>query len=236
MLEEDFKVSASESDSFQNMRLSSLLKRAEEISIDDVTRLGMGREKTLDKGLLWVISRLSFSFKRWPKYDENCCLLTFPEKRCRFLFPRYYQLKSEKGEVLLEGEAIWALINQETRKIEDPLKAGIHIASRPFEKALNPDLGMKEFLPASSEKRKVRFEDLDLNGHMTNAAYAAWVISIHPSSFYIDKRISSFKLAFYKEAKEGQNLVLSWAQQGKEETVSGTYRNEKIFSAYIAYE
>jgi medium-chain acyl-[acyl-carrier-protein] hydrolase len=236
MLVEHFKVLASDCDCFQRMKISSLLKMAEEISIKDTTRLHMGREKTLDCGLLWVISRLSFAFRRLPSYDETCFLMTLPEKRERQLFPRYYKIKTAKGELLGEGEAIWALIDEKTRKPVDPKEHLIRIPSYPFKKELNPEMGLTALPDSSSVQRKVLFSELDLNGHMTNTAYADWIFSMKPSSFYKSRKLISFRLAFFQEAVEGDTLTLSLGEESNRESILGSRGESKIFQAYLEYK
>jgi hypothetical protein len=51
-----WRLLASDCDAERRVKLSALLRSIEEVSIADTTRLHMGREKTLDKGLLWVIA------------------------------------------------------------------------------------------------------------------------------------------------------------------------------------
>jgi len=54
----EIKILSSDCDRFQHLRLSRLFSILQEISIADVERVGLTRDKTLDKGMLWVISRM----------------------------------------------------------------------------------------------------------------------------------------------------------------------------------
>ncbi|MFA6829820.1 MAG: acyl-ACP thioesterase domain-containing protein, partial [Bacilli bacterium] len=66
-----YTIKASDSDSNQRLKTSVMLKLFQEISISHIIKLGIGREKTFDKGLLWIIISSHFQIRRLPKYDET---------------------------------------------------------------------------------------------------------------------------------------------------------------------
>jgi acyl-ACP thioesterase len=195
----------------------------------------MGKEKTLDKGILWVISRMSFNIVDLPKYDAVLNLFTFPIKRQHCFFPRYYKVKNIFGKTIIEGEAIWALIDKDTRTIVDPVKNNIMIKSYPFEK----ELGVSLTFPVKECKNNffytVKTSDLDLNNHMTNTRYSDLIIDLLPSSFYKNKMIKSFAISFFKEIDEGENIKLSYSYDNNYLFVRGILNNLKAFESYIEF-
>jgi medium-chain acyl-[acyl-carrier-protein] hydrolase len=236
MLLEPFKVLASDSDFSQKLKVSSLMRICEEISIKDTTRLHMGRDKTLDKGLLWVISRISFNFASVPQYDSLTNLITYPEKREHFFFPRFYVLKDLLGRTLIEGEAIWILMDAKTRKPVNPTEHGIIIRSFPFRKETDVSLSIP-LLPLSGTSEKiVSTSDLDLNGHMNNTKYADLFFDQFPTSFYAQKELSSFRINFYQEAVEGEKIVLQRGINDLDISLTGSTSKGKVFDAYAKYK
>ena len=63
------------------MRLSVLMRLFQECCIAHTEELGMGREKTLDRGFLWVINSETIEITRLPEYDEEITLLCRPGPR-----------------------------------------------------------------------------------------------------------------------------------------------------------
>ena len=78
----------------------------------------MGREKTLDRGLLWAVSRVRLVFARVPVYDEDLCLTTWAGETMHALFPRYYELRDAAGHAVAQGSSLWLLMDENTRRME----------------------------------------------------------------------------------------------------------------------
>ena len=52
----EYRILSSDTDANRRLRLSRLFTLLQEASIAHTTELGMGREKTLDRGLLWIVT------------------------------------------------------------------------------------------------------------------------------------------------------------------------------------
>lgn len=184
-------------DLHQRMRLSWLFRLFQEASIRHTIELGVDRSKTLDRGLLWVISRQSLTIHRMPSYDERIRLSTWPGRTLEILFPRYYKVDCVPGvedtlspcretsgrnpapagsaETLAEGEAFWLLMDRNRRSFAFPRVNGIAIpqsplapAEQPFPKPLRCP---KEIELTSVHTYSARYSQTDLNGHINNANY-----------------------------------------------------------------
>jgi medium-chain acyl-[acyl-carrier-protein] hydrolase len=229
-----WRLLASDCDAERRVKLSALLRSIEEVSIADTTRLHMGREKTLDKGLLWVIGRLSLKINELPHYDDAVRLITYPEKREHVLFPRYYVLKSPLGKTYLEAEALWTLIDIHTRKPVNPKDYGILIRAFPFKKE-NEILPIVQPLPIEKTlTRKVLYSELDLNGHMTNTRYADWFVDLFAEELKA-KNLASFNLAFKEEAKEGEVLSLGFGEKDDKAYLVGSSNGHDVFQISASF-
>lgn len=155
---------------FRVLRTSRLFEFLQEVSILHTEQLGAGKEKTLDKGLLWVVTMQRCEIYRLPEYDETITLETYPGKQMHVLFPRYYFFKDEKENTLIKAGAIWTLVDQETRHFAFPEEYDIHIEGEKDDTICLPSP-----LPSIHEGKEtvftVPFSYVDLNGHMNNARY-----------------------------------------------------------------
>ena len=109
------KIRSIDVDMYRRLRTSVLLSWIQEAAIAHTEALGMGREKTLDKGLLWIVNMQRIEISRLPVYDEEVLLRSWPGKSMHLLFPRYFELLDRDGKVLVSGSALWSLINENTR-------------------------------------------------------------------------------------------------------------------------
>lgn len=132
------------------------------------------------------------------------------------------------GKTYLEAEALWTLIDRQTRKPVNPRDYGIVIRAFPFQKE-NEILPIVQPLPIQKTlTREVRYSELDLNGHMTNTRYADWFVDLFSETL---KRaaLSSLTLAFKEEAKEGELLSLGIAQKDGKAYLAGSSQGHEVF-------
>jgi medium-chain acyl-[acyl-carrier-protein] hydrolase len=229
-----WKLLASDCDATRQLKLSSLLRAIEEISIEDTTRLHMGREKTLDKGLLWVIGRISLKINELPDYDERVQLITYPEKREHTLFPRYYVMRNGLGKTYLEAEALWTLIDQTTRKPVNPKDYGIFIRGFPFSKETEIIPVVQPLKISESSLRKVGYSELDLNGHMTNTRYADWFVDAFAAELK-QKKLATLSLSFRQEARLDDEITLGMGKEENRLYLRGSLGEEEIFAIAASF-
>ena len=83
---ETLKLRSRDVDMHRRLRTSELFKLLQEASIRHTEALGMGREKTLDKGILWVLLMQRADITRMPCYDETVVLKAGRGRPCTCCF------------------------------------------------------------------------------------------------------------------------------------------------------
>ena len=111
----------------RRLRTSTLFQLLQEVSIRHTEQLGMGRDKTLDRGILWVVGLQRAEIARMPVYDERIVLKSWPGQTMHVFFPRYYQIETPEGEPLIRASALWTLMDRQSRSMVFPEEAGIEI-------------------------------------------------------------------------------------------------------------
>ena len=178
--EKKFKLKSSDVDMNRRLRTSVLFSMLQEAAIAHTEALGMGREKTLDRGLLWIVTMQRAEIARMPEYDEEIVLRSWPGDSLHLIFPRYFSLTTAAGEPLLKASSLWSLIDANTRSLIFPEKFGIEIPGVrtgdeiPMPSAIRP-LSPAKAQPAAGESTArtftVPYSCVDLNGHMNNTRY-----------------------------------------------------------------
>lgn len=170
-LTEAYTVKSTDVTIMRTMRLSTLLKLSQEATVKHTTLLGMGREFTLDKGLLWVITQQELKINRLPAYDEKITIKTRPGRQLHLFFPRYTEFISN-GLVLVEVKTLWILIDEKTRKAVFPDRYNIHIEgeSAPGDFPL-PRIKSPSGDPEIQNDSKALYSECDINGHINNSRY-----------------------------------------------------------------
>ena len=169
--QEQIHLRSKDVDMFRRLRTSELFRLLQEASIRHTEQLGMGRDKTLDKGILWVLTLQRAEIRRMPEYDEHVLLKSWPGRTMHLLFPRYYSLETAGGEPLLKASALWCLVDEGSRRIVFPEHYGVVIdGTVTGEEIALPSPPAK--LPCSESRDfQVPYSYVDLNGHMNNTRY-----------------------------------------------------------------
>lgn len=183
--EKKILIRSEQVDMTRKLRISELFRLMEEASIAHTELLGCTREKTLDRGLLWVITRQQAEIEELPAYDEEITVRSWQGEMMHVFFPRFYEIE-RAGKVIIRGQALWVLIDEEERQMIMPEDYDIEIPGRPgSDDMMLPAVVMpKGCTEASSaaggsqgagqimqEDLITRFSQVDINGHMNNTRY-----------------------------------------------------------------
>ena len=125
------------------------------------------------------------------------------------LFPRYYEVLDEKGNLLIEGSALWALIDSSTRKLVFPEKAGVHIDGMEGDRQIPLPETLKRMETDRISSLDVPYSLCDLNGHLNNTRY----FDLFEDTFYKDREAADYvflKAEYLSEVRFGNRLDLSY--------------------------
>ena len=197
----------------RRLRTSTLFQMLQEASIRHTEQLGMGREKTLDRGILWVVGLQRAEISRMPVYDETVVLKSWPGKTMHVFFPRYYQVETPQGEPLVRASAFWTLVDSSTRKIAFPEQYGVYIDG--------VSTGEETVLPSSPRRLdlqqvvpfRVPYSYVDLNGHMNNTRYFDLAEDSIPASA-AGRALKLVQSEYVSEVRCGDQLSVRWGCEG----------------------
>ncbi len=190
------------------LRTSELLRLLQDTSVAHTEQLGLTKEKTLEKGLLWVIARQHIRIRRMPVYDEEIQIVSWPDRMQHLFFPRRHQIFSGDS-CLIEAEALWLLMSEQDRRVIFPAEYGLSLPERPdvpsFPDLLpvRPPAGaavVKEFLYTP------RFSQTDLNGHINNACYYDLIDDMLPAEYLLAHAPSDISSEYSTEIRPGQTI------------------------------
>ncbi|MBQ6066328.1 MAG: hypothetical protein IJK89_05855 [Clostridia bacterium] len=229
-----YTVLSSDTDAKQRLRLSRLLTLLQEAAIVHTTQLGFGREKTLDKGYLWVITVQQALISRLPRYDETITLTSLPGEMMHTFYPRYYRITDEEGNELVNASALWTLMDRETRGFVFPDVSGVAIdGSKPDGQAFYPR--PPKLPPKDNETRfTVPYSAVDLNGHMNNTRYFDLAEDLMDPALR-EADVKELSVEYTGEARCGDELTLTYGVSGGTFLLSGT-KEKRLFRLGIRYD
>lgn len=230
------KVLSSDVNAYRRLRLSELFTWLAEISIAHTEKLGAGRAKTLDKGVLWVLARVRLSVKEFPLYDETVTLSTHTKPQMHVLFPRGYSMDSEDGSKdYLRMSAVWLLLDAKKRKIAFPEKLGIAIDGA--DEANDLPIASSTDNSATDRESSFRttFSQIDLNGHLNNARYLDRMEDILGDKYLSCHALRSLQIEYKAEIKPNTKVTVKWTEQNGAVYMQGCVRNKVCFTINATY-
>lgn len=226
-------------DKYCRLRLSVLFKMFQDLAVKHASSLGVGREETLDRGFLWIVTKIKLEIIRLPVYGEDIILKTWPGETSRVYFPRYYELRSSSDELLARASSLWALIEGEKRSPVIPGAESIHVKGHISGNELLLPTGLRipdnEACKTDSALRTVLYSDIDMNGHMNNTKYLDWIDDFLGDDFHKAHSFKAFQINFISEATLGMNVRLEKFILNDEIYVKGLANDKNIFLLHALY-
>ena len=207
---EEFKISDLYIDCFGRLLPSKILYMMQEVAGNHFAQMAMDYDALAQRGLFWAITRNKVQITRLPMRGETIRLETWPMPTTRVAYPRSIVAYDEDGNEVFRSITLWVLMDANNRSMVLPGKSGIDVTGTLRGNELASPLGLPAKALVNRRKRYVNFTDLDRNAHMNNTRYLDWVYDLLGADFHKDHTLREFTLCYLNEAREGQQLELSW--------------------------
>lgn len=197
------------------IKVSSLFNHLQGVTGAHSHSIGFGTADILKEGLTWVISRYRLSIASLPALFESFTISTWRSGETGSFAIREYLLSDRSGAVLMRGTSSWVLldfrngraVNPSSRYPDYPVKPerALDDCFESIPVAINP-VYEKEFI--------VRRGDLDINNHVNNAYYIAWMVETG-EDIIRHQDLSDISVSFKGEAKYGDTVISQVSEDGR---------------------
>jgi acyl-ACP thioesterase len=171
------------------------------------------------ENISWVLTRLVVEMKRYPSWEEETKVITFPRGGRKIVAWRDFEIKDANGETLGLATSEWMLIDLSTRKIM-PIPENVLNAC---EFGTQSVLGVEPFTArlkfpsdAAVDRNgpyKAQHSHIDLNGHVNNVHYVEWLLEPLKAA-----RPSRLELVFRSETLAEDEIFVETTPGGEGET------------------
>lgn len=203
----DYTVAVDEVDFSERLKPSAVLQYFQDLATLHANVLGIGFQKMLKANLIWVLTRMTVNYNRYPKIGEKITVTTFPEKPHVADAIRDYYITDENGKTIISGSSKWVVIdfnNHMIRRCSNlfDFEDSKYIPYAPFENA-NRTLSDKDCDYECIMSDKVHICELDRNVHMNNARYGDIMLNSFSIDWLKKHSIQKFDINFLSELKYG---------------------------------
>ena len=208
-------VRASECDLYRRMRLDALFLAMQEVGEHHACELGVGHDAMMQRGLFFALSRIHVHIAAAPVCGQTVTQTTWPGESNRFFCPRYHVFTAEDGTVLAAAGALWVMLDAERRSIVSPLKMNLPF---PDTRDLPAPIALPSRLPPMAADVRTRsrtpaYTDYDINGHVNNTKYIAWLSDALGCGALEHAFIGDIVAGYEKEIRDAAPLTESLSLQ-----------------------
>ena len=179
-----------------------------DIATEHADELGSGLKDLAKDGLFWLTVKTKVHFGKRPKMGDTVTVSTWPEPPSHLRCNRDYAV-SRGGETILTGKTEWAILDTKTGRLQEAKDV------YPPELVLTDRRAIPEpfaRLRASGEEETVgtytvRSTDIDVGGHMNNAAYVRAFAGLLDSAQWNSTVFSDMEVHFRSQCFEGDTLT-----------------------------
>ena len=227
-------LDATHVDRWGRMRPSALLEIMQETAGDHAALLGVGRDVLAPRGLFWAIVRQTIEINRLPGIGETVLAETWPGPPSRTAYPRYMVGRTAQGEELFRAVALWLLMDVQTRAMVLPGGSGIQVPGLIRGGELANPTGIAPRAYDNQERRRVRYSELDCNGHLSNTKYLNWMEDLLPAQWHRNHMLSQVHVCYINEATDNQEITLNWTLEDGAMALEGRRDSEAAVQRVFA--
>ena len=195
------------------IKIPQLILLSLQVSGMQSIELGMSDMYILENyNLVWIITDYNMKIDRLPVFDEKITIETYAKSHNRLFCYRAFNIKDEAGNIIIEMVATFVLMDRDTRKVHPVMSEITDAFDSEFSKTMLRGPRFKELEGGVEQEYRVRFYDLDMNGHVNK--YLDWVFEVMGADFLTQHVPKKVHLKYVKEVLAGGVITSQYEQEG----------------------
>lgn len=206
--------------------LQQILHYFQDVGVFHSESLGYGILQDVNHEHVWFLVAWDITIKRMPRLSEELYITTEPYKMKGFYGYRRYEIRDEKGEAIVNGDAIWIFMDLESLR---PKKITPEITNKYIPEPVDETITVKRRLKQDGEWTlqncyEITRQYLDSNHHVNNTYYALWAELLLPEG------VSPYraKIEYLQAAAFGDKVNVYLCEEKNLYKVKFVNQNEKV--------
>ncbi len=227
---------------FQTIKVSDLFKYLQEVASlhSESMKIGYNDLKSINGA--WVLTKQKLEVERLPESLEEIKIHTWSHKYNKIIATRNFVVTDSNNEILIKVISDWLVLNLSKRRITPLTKVNLD-SIMSYDLQLFPeDLAKIEIIRenlVNSFSKKVRFSDIDLNGHMNNTSYIDMVLDSIAEFFNQHYQLKVIDTNFIQEVKYLEEILINTYQIEEylfHHEIISQLDNKQVFTATTSWE
>ena len=228
--EYDIRLNGLDVDDRNQCKASALLNYLQIAATLAAEEGGFSRDVLVERyGAFWMLARSWYRLARPLRYEDRLTVRTWHRGAKSAIMYRDYDILAN-GQPVGESVSAWVLAGLESRKLVrlgditelSRTDGGTLCKTMTLAKLRRPD-ALRE-----AERRKMRYSDTDVNGHVNNTRYADFACdAVEMEDLAPDRFLAEMQIGYLAECLPGETLLLQVGEQGDRRYVRGVDKEEK---------
>ena len=165
--EDTFTVKTYQCQPDGSIKVASLMHYLQEVAAVHAEQLGFGLDRLNETESYWVLSNLEIQFAKFPKWNDQVAIRTWPSGHTRSVATREFVGKDQYDCELFRAGSEWMVLNKRSSRPRNLFRLGLNLPQT-GPKAISANLKRLEPQDSYSQTERVRvpYSSIDLNGHV----------------------------------------------------------------------
>jgi len=220
-------VHISDVDFSRKLKLSTMFVYFQDMATEHAEKLGVGRDVLLKDNLIWVLASVRADIERYPVWNENIFVETWPLQPDKINFERDFLVYDENNDIIARAVTNWVIIDMNSRRLKRSKVINSEFPEAGRERSIDCSLGRINASGSMSEvyRKTVGYSDIDMNEHLNNSKYLDYIMDCFTIENHKNYFTKSIEVNYIHEALPGDTIILS---KGIDEVNDGTVYVEGI--------
>ena len=199
--EQSFPIYSYMVDTNQYLTLPNLMCFMQEVAWAHSNNNNVGWHFLQTKNMFWALVKLHIEIERMPRWNETLRLRTWGRPMEIITYPREFEAFDEDNKRIITATSSWVILNKEEFK---PQKIDIARNSNMLRDEMVLEKRIAKIPRIELDENKlfhpVLYSDVDMNKHVNNTRYIAWILDEYGYEFHQKNQITSCNIHFISQA------------------------------------
>ena len=170
-------VSTFDNDFKNRLRYANLLKYMQDAAQVHATLLGLGHTYLQQFQYAWILGRMKIKMERTLYLGETFTITTFPGKKIKYVFPRYFLFHDKEGKRIGTASSLWTIFDVAKREVVMSLEKVAYPEMDYLERPLEHPSQIAIEPLTQQFQLTTHYSDIDTNLHANNTNYVEWMFN-----------------------------------------------------------
>jgi len=203
-------VQVSDVDFSRKLKLSTMFVYFQDMATEHAERLGVGRDILQKDNLIWVLTSSRADIERYPVWNENIFIETWPLQPDKVNFERDFLVYDENNNIIARAVTNWVIIDISSRKLKRSKVINAEFPDAGRERSIDCTLGRINANGDMTEayRKTVGYSDIDMNEHLNNSKYLDYIMDCFSVEDHKNYFTKSIEVNYIHEALPGETIIL----------------------------